>query len=182
MKSYKLVCLGDSITWGFPFGPEYSWVEISAQALGFPIINRGINGETAEDLLYRFGLDVLAHKPSHVFIMAGINDACMNISLESFQDKIFRMHTKAGSQGIIPILALPTPTGDDYLEYILKKYRQWLTEFALTSNTALVDFAPAMLLPDYTLNPDCFIDAVHPSKAGYRSMAVKFIEFWRNSF
>ncbi len=179
MQVTKLICLGDSITWGFPFGPEYSWVGIAAGALGFPMINRGTNGDTAEDLLFRFQRDVVADRPSHLLTMVGINDACLHVPLELFQDRIMKMQARAVLHGISPLLGLPIPTGDKYLEKLLTEYRLWLTEFAAANDTALVDFSPAMLLPDRRINRECYFDEVHPSEKGYRSMAEAFIQFWK---
>jgi len=178
MEVTKLVCLGDSITWGFPFGPSCSWVDISAKTLSLPMINRGVNGDTAEDLLFRFGRDVLAYKPSHVFIMAGINDASINIPLESFQDKVLKMHARALCYKIVSLWGLPTPTGDRILEHTLNKYRSWLEKFTHANNCRLLDFSSVMLLPDGTINRECFNDDVHPSKFGYQSMANSFTEFF----
>ncbi|MDD3365087.1 MAG: GDSL-type esterase/lipase family protein, partial [Syntrophomonas sp.] len=50
----KVVCLGDSITWGFPHGTEYSWVRMLDDALSGEVINQGINGNTTSDMLDRF--------------------------------------------------------------------------------------------------------------------------------
>ena len=46
VKKMKIVCLGDSITYGFPFGPRVSWVAMLDQVLDAEIINQGINGNT----------------------------------------------------------------------------------------------------------------------------------------
>jgi len=180
MTVTRLVCLGDSITWGFPYGNSYSWVAISAEVLGIPMINRGINGDTARDLLYRFERDVLAENPSHVFIMVGTNDAAINISLNSFQDKVLQMHAKSVAHGITPLLGLPIPSADRWLEYRLEKFRLWLTEFASANKIAFLDFSPGMLLDNRVINHNCYTDDVHPSKKGYRAMAGIFVEFYRN--
>ncbi len=182
MAVTKLVCLGDSITWGYPFGNSYSWVAISAEALNIPVVNRGINGDTARDLLYRFQKDVLDEKPSHVFIMVGTNDAAISMSLNSFQDKIVKLYKTSVVHGIVPILGLPIPSADKWLEYRLEKFRLWLKEYAFSNKTVVMDFSPAMLLNDRTINRECYIDDVHPSKKGYRSMAEVFVDFCRSYF
>lgn len=180
MPEKKLICLGDSITWGFPYGPEYSWVALSARALDFPIINRGINGDTALDLINRFGRDVLAHAPSHVMIMIGSNDASIGVTLKTFCEQITTLLSLAAEHEIIPLLGLPVPSGDKWLEYTLVKYRHWLRSKAVSGNIDLVDFSPAMQLIEGALDTKCYSDGVHPSKAGYRAMAELFCHLCRN--
>jgi len=177
MEATRLICIGDSITWGFPYGPDYSWVRISAEAVGQAMINRGINGDTAADLLARFNRDVVAHDPSHVFIMAGTNDAAIGLPLASYQDKILKMHASALGNGICPAVGLPIPSDEKFLEHTLEKYRLWLKDFASQNRIAAVDFAPAMLLQDGCINRECYLDDVHPSKIGYRKMAGVFTNF-----
>jgi lysophospholipase L1-like esterase len=158
----KIICLGDSITWGYPYGPEYSWVKISSHELGIPMENRGINGETADDLARRFDRDVAARVPSHVFIMAGTNDASIGIPLQKYSDSILKLGSLSIYNEITPIFGLPVPSADRWLEHKLEKYRIWLKGFA-TANK----------LP----NPECYMDEVHPSKMGYRAMAACFTKY-----
>ena len=74
----KIVCLGDSITWGFPFGPQDSWVEMLQRKLQVEIINRGLTA-TPPDMLQRFDRHVLQANPTHLVLMGGINDVvCQN--------------------------------------------------------------------------------------------------------
>jgi len=180
MDSNKMVCLGDSITWGYPYGPEYSWVALSGNILGIPMINKGINGETALDLWHRFARDVAFAAPSHVFIMAGTNDAGIGVSLEHFKGSILQMTAGAWEKEIRPVLGLPIPSYDMFLENNLQKYRQWLREYSETSGVLVVDFSPAMTGLSGQVNYGCYTDEVHPSKAGYRAMAGVFSEFYQN--
>lgn len=180
MEITKLICLGDSITWGFPFGPEYSWVNLAAKALNINMINRGINGNTAGDLVNRFNNDVLAQYSSNVLIMVGTNDANMSLSLEKYSESITSMFETADANGISTLIALPVPSLDKWLEYTLEKYRYWLSEFTAARNIPMVNFAAGMTLANGNLNPDCFIDDVHPSKTGYQAMASDFITFFRS--
>ena len=71
----KIVCLGDSLTYGFPYGPQASWVTYLSNAYGPGLCNAGVNGNTMEDMAARFDRDVLAKKPAMVVILGGTNDA-----------------------------------------------------------------------------------------------------------
>lgn len=50
----KIVAIGDSITYGFPYLPCMSWVHIVGEELGFSIINKGVNGNTSSQMVERF--------------------------------------------------------------------------------------------------------------------------------
>lgn len=73
MQEYKFVALGDSITYGYPFTPQESWVEILRQRTGWKVINAGISGDTLGDMAGRLNRDVLVHNPQVVMLL-GIFD------------------------------------------------------------------------------------------------------------
>ncbi|NCA78125.1 MAG: GDSL family lipase, partial [Alphaproteobacteria bacterium] len=60
MKKEKLVCIGNSITNGFPLKRSQSFPALIREATGWEVINKGNNGETTEQVLERFPKDVLA--------------------------------------------------------------------------------------------------------------------------
>ncbi len=69
----RVVCFGDSLTWG-KYGGSY----VDALALLKPadvFINAGVGGDTVINLLRRLDEDVVAHEPDAVFVMVGANDA-----------------------------------------------------------------------------------------------------------
>ncbi len=179
MNSSKIVCLGDSITWGYPYGPEYSWVALSGAVLGTTLINRGINGETALDLCYRFERHVISIAPDYVCIMVGTNDASIRVPVEDYKKNILKMTALAAENKIRQVLGLPIPSSDRFLENILQEYRKWLKEYSLASGIPLVDFTPVMTDNAGQIRYECYSDEVHPSKKGYRVMADLFAEFYR---
>lgn len=68
-----LVCFGDSLTEG-AIGASY--VDILRQRLpaAVRVINAGINGDTAINLLRRLDRDVVPYRPDLVMILVGLND------------------------------------------------------------------------------------------------------------
>jgi lysophospholipase L1-like esterase len=69
----RIVCLGDSLTWG-GYGGDYV-AELVHLLPEHQLINTGVGGDTILNLLTRLDDDVLAHHPDAVFIMIGGNDA-----------------------------------------------------------------------------------------------------------
>jgi lysophospholipase L1-like esterase len=75
-RNATLICLGDSITEA-PDG--YVTVMRNLIAAGYPernvrVVNAGISGNRAPDMLARLQQDVIAHRPQWVTINVGIND------------------------------------------------------------------------------------------------------------
>ena len=75
-KNSTLVCLGDSIT-----EARDGYVKVVENMIhaGYPernvkVVNSGIGGHKAPDMLARLQQDVIAHKPNVVTINVGIND------------------------------------------------------------------------------------------------------------
>lgn len=171
MAAKKVVCLGDSITWGFPFGPHYSWVEMLTQATGIEFINRGINGNTTSDMLRRLSRDVLAYKPSHLVLSGCINDVLCGESFDRITWNIREMVEEAEAAGITVILGQPTAVDSAYLEKLLVRLRSWYREYAERKNLQLIEFDRAFLDQEGRLVQELLLaDGAHPSEAGYRAL------------
>lgn len=55
----KIVCLGDSLTYGFGVSRSNSWTNIVNEETRLEIVNKGINGDTTSGMLARFNEDVV---------------------------------------------------------------------------------------------------------------------------
>lgn len=175
----KLVAIGDSLTYGFPYLPDYSWVRLVADELGLRIVNKGINGDTTGGMRERFAADVLAHKPSHVLMMGGANDAFERIAVQEVTESMVHMVNTAARHGIVPVLGL-TPPCDFPEEARLAKYRQSLVQYATANGITVLDFYSAMLHPDgQGIAAGLHVDGIHPNEAGYRVMAATAVDFLR---
>ena len=69
-----VVFLGDSITSGHRLSADVAFPSRLSQALGIPVVNAGISGDTTEGGLSRLERDVLAHRPRLVVVELGVND------------------------------------------------------------------------------------------------------------
>lgn len=105
----KLVCLGDSLTYGYGVPRRDCWVSLCAERTGHTLVNRGITGDTAGGMLSRFGRDVLNERPDRVLIMGGANDIFLTGSdLRARADLGALVHQSVAA-GIRPMLGLPIP-------------------------------------------------------------------------
>ncbi len=169
----KIVAIGDSITYGFPYSTKFSWVQLASEELGIPIINKGINGDTTGAMRERFEEVVCRYLPSHVIIMGGTNDACGRVEAEEVEDNIRYMAEIAFAQEITPILGLPIPCNYPQDEYILGLYREDMREYALAKNLPVIDFYTAFLKwGSKQVENAFFADVLHPNERGYQVMAA----------
>lgn len=190
MPSIDLIGMGDSLTWGYPFGPEASWLDLAARETGLKVLNRGVSGETTGEMLARFDRDVVRLKPRVVTIMGGTNDAWAGFSVAEVGGNIRAMVDRALQAGIYPVICLPPPlcysAADISLFFLekmashLKAYREDYQELASSRGLMLVDFYTPLLDPATGWGLKVyFVDDAHPSREGYRVMAGVAIGMWR---
>lgn len=167
----KIVCLGDSITYGFPFGPAFSWVQMLSEVIEAGIINKGINGNTTTDMLERFDRAVLKNDPTHVLIMGGINDVLCRESFDRITWNLRLMAEKAEANDIKVILGLPTAVDEPEFERLLVRIRQWIIQYAAQQNIPIIDFArPFYDENNNVLTELLLADGGHPTIEGYQAM------------
>lgn len=168
----KIVAIGDSITYGFPYLPELSWINQAAERLQFDFVNSGLNGDTVEGMLCRFKRDVLCHKPTHVIMMGGTNDAFGGAPVFLVADAICEMCESARQNGIVPMIGVPIPCDDQREEELLQEYRQAMRSYAANQGILTLDFYAAMLdNRNMTIRRGLYCDGVHPNRRGYSVMA-----------
>ena len=107
METVDLVCLGDSIVYGYGVSGRYAWPCLASQALGIHILNKGENGDTADGMNVRFMEDVVWNHPKEVFIMAGANDILMGIPQAHTRESMDMMIGKALAANISPMIGIP---------------------------------------------------------------------------
>lgn len=167
----KVVCLGDSITYGFPYGPEISWVTMLSETLEGEFINKGINGNTTSDMLKRFERAVIAYKPTHLVLMGGINDVVCGESLDRIKLNLQTMAQRAMQESIIVIMGMPTAVDEPGWENVIKKLRSWIEEFAAENQLQIIHFEKAFYDEHGTLRVDLLLaDGGHPTARGYQEM------------
>ncbi len=171
-----VVAIGDSYTYGYPFGPDASWVKEAGQTLGVKFINKGKTSQSSADVLARFQQDVLDLSPQKVIILVGTGDALRGVSLTTYQNNIGQMVTEAKSKNIVPILGLPLPYPDNNAKQLISSYRTWLTGYAQSENLKVIDFNPVVLDDNLNWLKADSDDGKYPNKLGYAAMAQVVIQ------
>ena len=187
-----LVCLGDSIVYGYGVHPRFAWPKVASDRLGIRIINCGINGDTSAGMRARFSEDVLWNHPKEVFIMAGANDILMGTSLTKTCANVDNMIERALAAGISPIIGIPIQIDGEMLKrcwysyfsieetvQLFEKYREWLIHYCEEKGLPYVDFQKKY--PEYLERAGVtyrYQDGVHPTKEGYLALADIFCDVY----
>ncbi|HTV09219.1 MAG TPA: SGNH/GDSL hydrolase family protein [Candidatus Aquilonibacter sp.] len=171
----RVVFYGDSITdaWGRrPDTGEFF--------PGKPYINRGISGQTTEQMVVRFRQDVIDLHPEAVVILAGTNDIAGNTgpeTPETIENDFRSMVDLARANHIRVILASITPAdrypwkpsaGDPSAE--IRQINDWLQHFCEENGLTYLDYWDAMAGPNGGMKPGISKDGVHPNTKGYGIM------------
>lgn len=172
----KIVAIGDSLTAGFPFMPEYSWVQTAAEALGVTIVNAGVCGETTGEMLGRFRCEAAGNGTTHAIIMGGSNDIFLGLDAGEIGENIRGMIDLARQYGIEAVLGLPPPCTFSAEAAELAAYRFRLQNIATQAEVPVIDFYAAFCDEAGKVRSEYLPDGVHPSERGYQRMGVVAIE------
>lgn len=185
----KIVCIGDSLTYGYRVRRDKTWINLSQDELKIKIENKGISGDTTGGMLARFREDVISKKPKIVFIMGGSNDIITGANLGVPQSNIMAMVHQARGNMITPILGLPTKIDVDevidewssFADYEciskkIEKYNNWLKRFSKAFEIDYIDFNTSInKLSDKEFH-SIYLDGLHFNPKGHELMAKIFVE------
>ncbi len=182
----KLICLGDSLTFGFGIRKSDRWVELVADA--FPDVevkNCGINGDTTAGMLCRFYRMMPFGADTALLIMGGGNDIFYSGTSAGARANIGAIIHGCFAAGVLPIVGIQMPIEKDIcpekwsrvVDYEaaareIDFYRSWLKEYCRAFNVKTVDFGAGW--PEGRLS-----DGMHPDEEGHRLMADKVAECLR---
>jgi lysophospholipase L1-like esterase len=169
----RVVFLGDQIT-------EY-WGRGNSQLFpGKSWLNRGIAGQTTDQMLIRFRQDVISLHPTVVVILGGLNDIAGlhgPVSEETALDNLISMAELANANGIRVILASITPVCDCFTKGVarqrwqerISELNELIEKYCASTGAVYLDYYSAMAKED-NLKMELTNDGVLPNDAGYRVM------------
>ncbi len=169
----RVVFMGNSITEGWISADPDFFVQNSN------FINRGISGQTTDQMLLRFRQDVINLSPKTAVILAGTNDIAENtghISLQNILGNIKSMVELAEANKIKVILCSVLPTKDFSWRKGLEpgpkivKLNKMLKELCEQKKIIFVDYYSEMNDGNLGLKSNLSGDGVHPNLEGYKVM------------
>jgi lysophospholipase L1-like esterase len=189
----KIVCIGDSLTFGYGVFKNECWVNLIKNNCNLDIINKGVNGDTTAGMLSRSYVDVIQLKPTHVIIMAGCNDFMCGRKLNSVKNNLAELIKEALNHNIIPIIGIEPPiepilaerkwSGDvDYnlVNNIEETYRDWIISLCINLKINFVDFYKCFKETLESKSPrDLYVDGIHPTSLGHKLMYEYVIDVFQ---
>lgn len=139
------------------------------------VIDTGVSGAKAPDLLNDFQRRVAEWHPQVVFLMIGMNDsAAGRAGEEPFRNQVRALITRIRAGGAIPVLQTPNPifTAESPARADLPRYVAILREVAQSEDVPLIDHYAAWESVSGGSPPVSWMDnAIHPNARGHAEMA-----------
>jgi len=167
----RAVFIGDSIT-------EF-WLTIAPALFADGIVDRGISGQTSQQIAGRFYQDVVRLHPRVVQILCGTNDIAGNAgptSPDEYANAVLAMTDIARANGIAVVLGAIPPAGMFNWRQGYRPAREiialntWLRTLAAQRGMVFADYHTALADPTGAMKPGLSSDGVHPNAAGYAVM------------
>ena len=192
----KIVCIGDSITYGYSLNRKDTWVYLCQKKTGFMILNKGISGDTVVGMLSRFERDVIKEKPDIMFIMGGSNDIFLSNSFVSIKSSLASIVQQSFSNSILPVIASPIPfyietisnVYKNFIDFydcinIFQNYRDWILEYSNLFNINVIDYFS--IFREYFMNnnldyKEYYLDGLHLSRKGNELFSDIFYDKIKN--
>lgn len=145
----KILCIGDSITFGEGIDPWNRWTSIVDRALhDHEVINKGVCGDTTRLGLERFPEDVQRQQPDVLIIQFSLNDAnrwdtdcgMPRVHPEAFEANLKEMALRAKHFGAERVgIILPTPCTKESVAPHINWYASRIKNACLGSSASVID-------------------------------------------
>ncbi|RZL92523.1 MAG: arylesterase [Variovorax sp.] len=139
-----ILVVGDSLSAEYGLKRGEGWVPLLEQRLAqqkieATVVNASISGDTSAGGRARLSNLLTQHKPTHMVLELGANDALRGLPLASTEDNLLQM-TKAaqatGAQVLIVGIQVPPNYGSDYT----RRFEAIFARVASSTKAALVPF------------------------------------------
>ena len=169
-----ILVVGDSLSAEYGLKRGTGWValleqRLKAEKLNAMVVNSSISGDTSSGGRSRLGALLSQHRPSHVIIELGGNDALRGLPLSLTEDNLRQMTQaaqQAGARVLLVGMQVPPNYGRDYAE----RFAAMFATVAKAHKAALVPF----LLAGVGDGPDPTqmfqADRIHPKEEAHPIM------------
>lgn len=183
----ELLCVGDSLTFGYGVVPGQRWTSLAAQMSGWRVVNRGVCGDTTGGMLVRLREELkTGPAPDAVLLLGGANDIFFSGSDTTARANMGAMLHQLLAAGIPPLAGIPTPIVPERCpaawaevadfaaaSACLEAYADWLRRFCRAFGLRCVDFRRDFLDETGQADAGLLPDGLHPGPEGCRRMAER---------
>ena len=169
-----ILVVGDSLSAEYGLKRGSGWVALLEQRLAreridASLVNASISGDTTSGGRSRLGPLLREHKPSHVIIELGGNDALRGLPLESTRKNLVEMSRAsrtAGAKVVVVGMQVPPNYGRQYSD----EFATLFTTVAKAEGAALVPFLLKGVADGPKANQLFQSDRIHPTEAAHPTM------------
>ena len=173
----KILAFGDSLTWGYvrtvgmlydehPYTQELQKELTQCFGNQVEVVNRGVNGSRAVDMLDRLQKEIQENRYDYILILAGTNDLGAGKSNDEIQGALSELYKSAKKNSKLVVFTVPRmftrPHHAVDVEAQKNKLNTWIVNYAKKSKVLLYD-AYRKIQP----NKKNFSDTLHFSRSQY---------------
>ena len=184
----ELICIGDSLTFGYGVRRSERWTNLAAAESGWTLRNCGLSGDTTGGMLLRLR-EILAEpggrSDERFFLLMG---GCTDSFYSGAQENMAALVHLLFAAGEAPIVAVsPGLSGGPYpyswseltdfraAEETVRAYGRWLERFCDAFGVRMLDFRRDFLDREGRPRQELYLDGLHPSPEGHRVMAARVV-------
>ena len=169
-----ILVVGDSLSAEYGLRRGSGWValleqRLASEKIAATVVNASISGDTTSGGRSRLDALLSQHRPSHVVIELGANDALRGLPLQMTQDNLTHMTQaaqRAGARVLLVGMQVPPNYGQDYAT----RFAQMFGLVAKGSKASLVPFF-LQGIADSASSPQWFqADRIHPKEEAHPLM------------
>lgn len=189
----KLLCLGDSLTYGYDVPRPQRWTTLVEKELGITIDNQGVCGDTTEGMQYRLQFLRLEAYDAF-FLMGGSNDVLMDAPVAETKRRLAEMARTLAQTGKPVCLGIPPQMTADSARFGWQREGDVLRHQDMAQDIAsfvrmLEREKDYVLVPFDTVVSDqiecdagrpLYADGIHPNAAGYERFAALASSIFRH--
>ncbi len=185
-----IICLGDSLTYGYGVRRAQCWTELAAEMSGWNVVNRGICGDTTGGMLVRLReilREEIGERNERCFLlMGGCNDIFFSGSSTGARENMAAMAHQLFAEGEMPLIAVgpgiavgnyPSMWSDlvDFPEAgkVIRQYYEWLERFCSSFGVRMIDFRRDFRDREGNIRIELYLDGLHLNPEGHRVMAER---------
>ena len=193
-EAMELICLGDSLTYGYGVRSAQRWSTLVGQALQCEVTNLGICGDTTGGMLARLNTEImpklrnrtLGQRP-FVLLMGGVNDIFYSGTDTGARANMGAMLQELLTAAARCVLLSPLAVSFDTLtpewremirpacETQIAAYHSWQAAFCRTFHVPYIELYDLLRGPDGKPLPELYLDGLHPTAEGHRLMARRIL-------
>jgi acyl-CoA thioesterase-1 len=174
-KEAVLLCLGDSLTYGYGGGAGGAYPQQLEQLTGYVTKNAGINGDTAEGALARLPALLQENTPGLVLISIGGNDFLRSMPLDRTRAALKSLVQTAAAGAQVVLIAQPKPVFLSAATGSLNDHEVY-AEVAKETGTPLFSDGWSYVLSRSELRSD----QIHANAEGYKVFAERLAAWLRD--